>query len=1570
MGASNLKIVRYDQGFTTDITYSTVLAEHSYSGAEIQTTNNDFLYFEFDPITLTGGAKGMMYSFAFTNEAVTADLSAYLDTNNSHPGTIMGRNFYPVITTSGRDFHFATGNKLGGTPNEVLFQADFEGSTAISGSVTANADKSTLDAGTAVGSWTLPGVNPGAIIANSGATNKAFVFDRALSGNTVDNMASAVSSRSVDLAGGEAMTVEMDLYAVRQANGQRVEFSLDDAAGNSAYAFTFRMNNDKDFYTLNASGQFTNLSENGTGVNNGFRNPAVDAYQIWGATMVHARLDLSSQPTLAGSRGATLSLDWNGDGDYLDPGEQMAVAAGPRSSGVAEISALRLSNHSSFSGGAWVDNITVTAYPGMVFAHRNHVNLAKYQATNSDGAAGNTPKEFVNDGFVCQDSRWVSNSADPHWIEITLAAPMMIGSAHLYSGSWDGVAMADATLRYWDGGAWVAIPGTSVAGNTVPELNLQFDAPVTAQVFRLDTTDSVARVKELALYPATADGSLVPFGSDLDLSIAKMRQNAATSIAGTNYPKLAMDGYVDDASRWESNAVGLQDLEISWLQDEYVRGIHLYSGLGGQPGTQIQDFEVAYYDSGTTSWVNFGGGTVTGNTLLERAVRFDAPVQTTKIRLRSLDAAAARIREIVVLPENFGSGYPLGTDAREEPPPSESFTDYDDAFYTIQNRAAGLILAGSSTGPQITSGGSAWFQVLLNIGTDTYRLRSLGTGACLEVASASTAPDAAIVEGVYSSAPHQRWRLVDTGDGIHFQIVNAWSGLVLDTVGSGTATGTAVVQSVSSSSQTQHWAITFQDDAPKRGQASFFHFNFMYRSNWAYNWNFDAENEITHGQYMPMQWGNILSTTPAILRLQPILYARADYHAVMGFNEPDLSDQSNISEENAAAMWPRLERMRLPLVGPVPANRLGAWRTAYENLAAEQGLRSDYMAVHWYAGCNNGNPSNPSNPSNIINALEAVWTDYNKPIWLTEFSTRDFSGTQTSWSRNDNYNWLAEFMWRAEELTWLKKYSVFQWGLRDGSQDPATDDSNSDDPTINDSPRLALHGSNDKTNPGYEDLSECGRMYAGWDGDTTIRDDKSYLVHNKATCLRLRAEAGASLGLADILSNDGPMQWTFSAAPGGKKYLNAITDGRRLDYDGSGLSLGSAAATGSRVEWELEEHQYGWFYIVHASSGKRLRITSGGVLNMGTTTEANDNTRWRFIHIGGATKPTAPDSRIGQWSLNESSGQIARDTVAPEFDGETVNAPIWSLSAAGRHHLELDGADQYVRVSGLPDLTEGFTIGLWAKSNTPTWNANGMLVSRRPQFVLHPNGGGTALQFNVFEPGPVLKQAAFNLNTIDGFDLTEWHHYAGSYSAATGLISLYVDGKLRQVTPSAAVPLQSDDAGFMQVGRDDTLGRYFDGAIDEVVLYNHAVTDAQIAAMATGFDDDQDGMEDSFERRIIEASNTDAIQTLLHVQPQQDFDQDGSTNLLEWYLATDAIAFDSPIQNVASDGANFSMMYTRRVIPGVTTRAKWSSTLQSGSWDTFGLVESLMGTSGDVQTIKAEVPMGPGPVFLRVEVSP
>ena len=51
-------------------------------------------------------------------------------------------------------------------------------------------------------------------------------------------------------------------------------------------------------------------------------------------------------------------------------------------------------------------------------------------------------------------------------------------------------------------------------------------------------------------------------------------------------------------------------------------------------------------------------------------------------------------------------------------------------------------------------------------------------------------------------------------------------------------------------------------------------------------------------------------------------------------------------------------------------------------------------------------------------------------------------------------------------------------------------------------------------------------------------------------------------------------------------------------------------------------------------------------------------------------------------------------------------------------------------------------------------------------------------------------------------------------------------------------------------------------------------------------DTDNDGLGDDFERQIIDADLTDGIDTLDDVQPEDDFDQDGSSNLWEFQAGT------------------------------------------------------------------------------------
>jgi cyanobactin cluster PatC/TenC/TruC protein len=145
--------------------------------------------------------------------------------------------------------------------------------------------------------------------------------------------------------------------------------------------------------------------------------------------------------------------------------------------------------------------------------------------------------------------------------------------------------------------------------------------------------------------------------------------------------------------------------------------------------------------------------------------------------------------------------------------------------------------------------------------------------------------------------------------------------------------------------------------------------------------------------------------------------------------------------------------------------------------------------------------------------------------------------------------------------------------------------------------------------------------------------------------------------------------------------------------------------------------------------------------------------------------------------------------------------------------LTFDGKGDYVEIVNCPNPTESMTISLWAKSNTPTWNENGFLASKRDSFVIHPNAGGKSINFYIASNG-------WQVTSVDPqIDITQWHHYAGTFDGKS--IRLYIDGE--EVTRTDYVGTIQQDNGSMFIGWDDGMaGRYFNGQITEVRLWNYA----------------------------------------------------------------------------------------------------------------------------------------------------
>jgi hypothetical protein len=144
---------------------------------------------------------------------------------------------------------------------------------------------------------------------------------------------------------------------------------------------------------------------------------------------------------------------------------------------------------------------------------------------------------------------------------------------------------------------------------------------------------------------------------------------------------------------------------------------------------------------------------------------------------------------------------------------------------------------------------------------------------------------------------------------------------------------------------------------------------------------------VTRATFVPMVWGPTLATDEELAKVD------RSAPALLGFNEPDNETQSNMTVEDAVALWPRLEALGMRLGSPAMSSNapdptshvLGddSWLARFMAAADAKGLRVDFIAMHYY--------TTDPDPAVLAADLEKVHARYGKPIWVTEWGLVDFT---------------------------------------------------------------------------------------------------------------------------------------------------------------------------------------------------------------------------------------------------------------------------------------------------------------------------------------------------------------------------------------------------------------------------------------------------------------------------------------------------------------------------------------------------------------------------------------------------
>lgn len=205
-----------------------------------------------------------------------------------------------------------------------------------------------------------------------------------------------------------------------------------------------------------------------------------------------------------------------------------------------------------------------------------------------------------------------------------------------------------------------------------------------------------------------------------------------------------------------------------------------------------------------------------------------------------------------------------------------------------------------------------------------------------------------------------------------------------------------------------------------------------------------------------------------------------------------------------------------------------------------------------------------------------------------------------------------------------------------------------------------------------------------------------------------------------------------------------------------------------------------------------------------------------------------PDSIVGLWLFDEGAGKVAKDSSDNDYDGDLEKNPTWvdgkfgqALEFLGSCYVELRDSAQ-----GIPFGTvEPFSITAWVKNQgggTVVGKFNGGVIGA---YILVIGGGGTVTFHREVAP--------WGLSGNKALPNDEFGHVAITYDGAE--MKIYVDGEFDVKQDRGAQ--NTDMVTPVLIGARFTNGtpsEFFQGILDEVAIFNIALTEDEILEVMNG----------------------------------------------------------------------------------------------------------------------------------------
>lgn len=191
---------------------------------------------------------------------------------------------------------------------------------------------------------------------------------------------------------------------------------------------------------------------------------------------------------------------------------------------------------------------------------------------------------------------------------------------------------------------------------------------------------------------------------------------------------------------------------------------------------------------------------------------------------------------------------------------------------------------------------------------------------------------------------------------------------------------------------------------------------------WFYNWanSYGVNLNDKDIEFVPMIWGGQYNAD----RIREFVKGNPKTKYLLGFNEPNFSNQANMTPQVAAAAWPAVralaEELGLKLVAPAmnyspnaPYQSPTKWFDEFVELVGKDAF--DYVAIHSYGGFGN------------IKELATTFHErYGKDVWLTEFCLWPGESQSVYVSPASQIASMIQCVAWLEKTPWIYRYAWFK----------------------------------------------------------------------------------------------------------------------------------------------------------------------------------------------------------------------------------------------------------------------------------------------------------------------------------------------------------------------------------------------------------------------------------------------------------------------------------------------------------------------------------------------------------------